>query len=73
MNLFFLLCHRLFGWHYITFQFGFDDIVRRVKQMPNGDRYVKAYGGIYFLEDGKLRRPEDSLEVLFEKYRSLTW
>ena len=60
----------LFGWDFIVFQFAQSCVVRRVKVYPNGDRYVKVYGEIYFLErDGTL----ESFDSCSRKYRPLTW
>ena len=61
------LMHWLFGFHYIAFQFGFDDIIRRVKTFPNGQRYAVAYWRIYYL------RPDGTFENRGGKYRPLTW
>lgn len=38
------LCHRLFGWDYVLVHFDMGMYVRRVKTMPNGERYINIYG-----------------------------
>lgn len=43
MNILQRLGHRLFGWHYLYFQFSFDPVVRRIRVAPNGGHYIK-YG-----------------------------
>lgn len=46
--------HRLFGWDYILFDFCGSE-KRRVREFPNGIKYVKCYGEIFIIrEDGYL-------------------
>ncbi|MNS99115.1 hypothetical protein D3C72_1335060 [compost metagenome] len=40
------LKHRLFGWHYVHLKNTADDIVRRVRQTGDGQRYV-----VYFSQN----------------------
>lgn len=63
------LLHKLFGWHYITFPFGYEYVIRRVKKFPNGLRYVRCWDDIYLLD------PEKEGEFLngICRYRPLTW
>jgi hypothetical protein len=50
------LFHALFGWHYIQFEFGFENTVRRVKTSPTGEKYVSCYGNNFFLnKDGSFQ------------------
>lgn len=38
------LFHRLFGWDYVGFKFGYNTTVRRVQTAPNGEPYVICCG-----------------------------
>lgn len=40
------LWHKLFGWQYVIYDFGFDSSIRRVRTSPTGVQYIKMYGGI---------------------------
>jgi hypothetical protein len=45
------LFHRWFGWEYIIFNWGYSNIVRRVKVWPNGRKTVMAYGELAVLDE----------------------
>lgn len=51
MNLLQRLRHLLFGTHYLAIEYGMGSIVRPVRCLPNGRRYIKAYGDIFILDD----------------------
>ena len=61
------LWNKLFGWDYVSFQYGFSQIVRRVKAAPNELRYVTAYGEIIYIE------PNGKMVGRYGKYVPLTW
>lgn len=44
------LWHRLFGWHYVAIQHGFDDIIGRVQTDGDGRPYVRCYDSHYDLK-----------------------
>ena len=65
------LMNKLFGWHYIRFQFGFDDTIRRVKKQPNGVKCVTAYGISWeVMPDGRLVAMASGHDT---RYTPLTW
>jgi hypothetical protein len=38
------LKHRLFGWHYVSIEFGYNNYIRRVQTDGNGEPFVAIYG-----------------------------
>jgi hypothetical protein len=58
--------HKVFGWHYIQFEYGYSTVQRRVREL-NGKRYVKCYGEVFVL------MPDGSLVGHHHKYTPLTW
>lgn len=55
------LLHKLFGWHYIAYDYGYHTHVFRVRRMVSGQMYIETSSGLGIL--GK--------DV--NKYTPLTW
>lgn len=70
MTLFQRIAHRLFGWHYIAFMFGWNEAYCRVRCDPNGVRFVKYCGHTFTLDEtGRLYEAGAKIG----KYRPCTW
>lgn len=55
MNILQRICHRLFGWDYVAYRWGFGETkVRRVGYMPNGRPFIIVWGIVHFLDDQKV-------------------
>jgi hypothetical protein len=42
------LCHHLFGWQYVAFNFGYDRHIRRLRKTCDGVEYVLYLGSLHF-------------------------
>lgn len=52
------LFNKWFGWDYVAVAWSTTYSVRRVKTMPNGERYIVVWGDILFFDEknpGKVR------------------
>lgn len=64
------LLHKLFGWHYVAIKFGHSDSIARVRNYPNGERFIIVCGYQYFLnDDGTTKNGAFDQQ----KYTALTW
>lgn len=45
------LWHRLFGWHFVAFSYGYSHHVRRVRLDGNGNAYVRICDEHLYLSD----------------------
>ena len=67
------LWHFLFGWHYVSFKYGWHNEVARVRIAPNGTRFVVICGDMFRLEqDGRMSRMGTNV-VHYSAYTPLTW
>lgn len=61
--------HYLFGWHYALYRDSATQFIFRVKTLPNGQKFMNKYGGIYqaiLNEDGTFKNDSAT-------YEPLTW
>lgn len=61
------ITHKLLGWHWIEFMFGYDSTIRRVRTAPNGMKYVLCYGSVYYV------RWDGTFKNYPRNYTPLTW
>lgn len=59
MSLWQKLMNKIFGWHYVAIQYGFDIDVYKVVKAPSGKLYAKCYGTLVPLSS--------------HKYEPMTW